>query len=145
MRALLSKIDERRFKNYSRAINTYIQFVNKNNIEYFQIGSSTWSFNDDLHVNASPELGLIVNGQKFYIKNYYKVANSSNKVDQRNTQEMLVLMQIATKNFIVEPDAKYAIFNFNNGKLIEAKPITDELLLNLELDAQFIVNIWNKV
>ena len=142
---LLLSINEKKVKNYTGAINTYIQFIKKNDVAYFKTGKSSWKLTDDLFVGASPELGLVVNGKKLYVKVYYKKKSSDAKLTKRNIQSSLTLMQLAEKDFQMEPDSNFAILNLQNGKIIEAGPLRSEDVLELEVDAQNFVTTWNRV
>ncbi|EPH94736.1 hypothetical protein D922_01534 [Enterococcus faecalis 06-MB-DW-09] len=142
---LLLTIDEKKTKNYTNAINTYIRFVNKNDVSYFKVGKSFWKLSDELFVGSSPELGLIVNGKKFYVKNYYKKKSTDAKVTKRNIQSTLTLMQLADRDFQMEPDSNFAVLNLQNGKIIEAGPLKSEDVLELEVDAQNFVNTWERI
>lgn len=137
--------DEKKLKNYIAAVKTYKRFINSNEVQYFQTGQSFWKLRDDLFVNASPEFGLIINGEPMLIKNNYKKRSATNKIDKRNINATLTLMQLAEKNFSVDENQKYCVFNFQNGKLIESSPLRSESILELEMDAEFILNIWNQV
>lgn len=131
--------------NFQKAVNTYIKFVNSHNVEYFPVGKATWQLRENLIVNASPEIGLIVDGQRYFIKNYYKKKNNTNKIDSRNIQASLTLMQLALKDYNVEPIDKFAILNFQTGKLIESKPLTPDHGLELQVDAEFFLNVWDAI
>ncbi|MFK4862336.1 hypothetical protein ACI1T5_02305 [Lactococcus petauri] len=144
LKGLLSTVDEKKVKNYTRAINTYISFVKRNKVEYFPVGKSTWNMNDELYVSSSPELGLIINGKKYYVKNYYKKHDDKTKVILKNINSTLTLMSLSKPNFEIEPDATFAVINFQNGKLIEAKAPSADNLLELEIEAENFINIWNK-
>lgn len=145
LKDLLTRIDEKKAKNFSGAINTYIHFVKKNDVSYFPVGKSYWKLTDDLFVGSSPELGLIVNGKKLYVKIFYKKKTADTKLTKRNIQSTLTLMQLADRDFEMEPDSNFAILNLQNGKLIEASPLQSESILELELDAETFVNTWNRV
>lgn len=145
LKDLLTRIDEKKAKNFSGAINTYIHFVKKNDVSYFPVGKSYWKLTDDLFIGSSPELGLIVNGKKLYVKNFYKKKTADTKLTKRNIQSTLTLMQLADRDFEMEPDSNFAILNLQNGKLIEASPLQSENILELELDAETFVNTWNRV
>ncbi|KSU06326.1 hypothetical protein KF282_1225 [Lactococcus lactis subsp. lactis] len=144
LRDVLINLDEKKIKNYTRAINTYISFVKKNNVEYFSVGKASWNMNDELFVSSSPELGLIINGKKYYVKNYYKKHDDKTKVVLKNINSTLTLMSLSEPNFDIEPDAKFAVINFQNGKLIEAKTPASDNVMELEIEAENFVNIWNK-
>lgn len=145
LKDLLTRINEKKAKNFSGAINTYIHFVKKNEVSYFPVGKSYWKLTDDLFVGSSPELGLIVNGKKLYVKIFYKKKSADTKLTKRNIQSTLTLMQLADRDFEMEPDSNFAILNLQNGKLIEASPLQSESILELELDAETFVNTWNRV
>lgn len=137
--------DEKKLKNYIAAVKTYKRFINSNEVEYFQTGQAFWKLRDDLYVNASPEFGLIINGEPMLMKNNYKKRSTTNKIDKRNINATLTLMQLAEKNFSVPKNQKYCVFNFQNGKVIESSPLRSESILELEMDAEFILNIWDQV
>lgn len=145
LKYLLSTIHENKVKNYTSAIKNYVNFINKNDVTYFSPGKSFWKLTDTLFIGSSPELGLIVNGKKLYVKNYYKKKTSDTKVTKRNINSILTLMQISEKDFQLMPDENFAILNLQNGKLIEATPLQSESILELEIDAQNFVNTWERI
>lgn len=145
LKYLLPTINEKKIKNYTSAINRYINFINKNDVTYFPAGKSFWKLTDELFVGSSPELGLIVNGKKLYVKNYYKKKTSDSKLTKRNINSILTLMQLSEKDFPLTPDENFAILNLQNGKLIEASPLQSESILELEIDAQSFINTWERI
>jgi len=145
LKNLLSIVDEKKVKNYTSLINSYIRFINKNNVEYFPCGKAFWKLSDELFVGSSPELGLIVNGKKYYVKNYYKKKDSDSKITQRNIKSTLTLMQLSDKNFPLEQNSNFAVLNLQNGKLIEAQPLLSESIMELEIDAKSFVDIWSRI
>ena len=100
---------------------------------------------DDLLVSSSPELGLIVNGNKYYVKIFYKKKDKDTKVIKRNINSILTLMQLAKKDFEVDPNAKFAVLNLQNGKLIVASPPNPDDVFELEIEADDFINTWNKL
>lgn len=145
LRDLLTTVPPKDFENYSRVISAYIKFINKNEVEYFSVGKAFWEYSDEFFVGSNPELGLIINGKKFYIKNYYKKPEPNTKLTKRNIKSTLTLMQLAKPNFEVDPNAGFAVLNLQNGKLIEGTSPTSSDLLELELDAQQFINMWNRL
>lgn len=144
LKLILNTIDKKKVQNYSRAINTYISFVKKNNVEYFQVGKAFWEISDELFVGSNPELGLIINGKKYYVKNYYKKKESNTRVTKKNINSTLTLMQLAKPNFEIDPNATFAVLNLQTGNLIEATPPSKDDILELELEADHFVNTWNR-
>ncbi|MFW7420499.1 hypothetical protein ACODH8_09815 [Vagococcus fluvialis] len=145
LRDIIPNLPESKIKNYTNVINTYIKFINKNNVTYFETGKSYWKLDEDLFVGCSPEIGLIINGEKLYVKNYYKKKSNDTKITQRNINSTLTLMQIAERDFLLEDSSNFAVLNLQNGKLIKAPPLVSEDILELEIDAQSFVTTWNKV
>ncbi|WP_081168330.1 hypothetical protein [Lactococcus garvieae] len=145
LRDLLEVVSDKKIKTYSRAIKEYIRFVNKNDVKYFSVGKAHWTHSDDLLVSSSPELGLIINGDRYYVKIYYKKKAKDTKVTSRNINSILTLMQVAKKDFEIEPNAKFAVLNLQNGNLMVANSLNPEDLLELEMEADDFINMWNKV
>ena len=143
--SLSDRVSEKKRKNYSRAISKFLLFAKNNELEYFKTGKSFWKLSDDLFVGTSPELGLIVNGKKYYVKNWYKKPANDTKVSQRNIQSALTMMQISDCDFSKKENDQFAVLNLQNGKLIEAKPLLSEAVLELETDARTFVDIWSRV
>lgn len=145
LKELLEVVSQIKIKNYSRAINEYIRFINKNEVVYFPVGKAYWTHSDDLLVSSSPELGLIINGNKYYVKIFYKKKDKDTKVIKRNINSILTLMQLAKKDFEVDPNAKFAVLNLQNGKLIVASPPNPDDVFELEIEADDFINTWNKL
>ncbi|AVI19224.1 MULTISPECIES: hypothetical protein [Listeria] len=141
---LPKRVSEKKAKNYQRAVTKYVSFIRKNNASYFPVGKSFWSYSDDLFVRTSPEIGLTIDGKNFLVKNYYKKKDTNTKVTKRNIGSTLTMMQLSEKDFAVD-SSEFSVLNLQNGGLITAKPLMSESVLELELEAQNFVNIWNKV
>lgn len=142
---LPATVNEKKQANYQRVASKYVSFIKKTGAEYFEVGKARWNYPDELFVNASPELGLKIGDKKFLVKNYYKKKDSNSKITKQNINSTLTLMQLSTKDFEMDSDMSYAVLNLQNGKLIEASPLQSDSVLNLEVDAQTIVNIWKQV
>lgn len=145
LKDVLKEVPDAKIKNYSRVISTYTGFIKKNNVKYFSTGRAYWNTEDGLSVGSSPELGLVINGQKYYIKNYYKKKDGNVKVTKRNINSTLTLMQQSQKDFEIEPESKFAVLNLQNGKLIESSKISQGDILELDIEASQFINIWNQV
>lgn len=141
---VLNRVSEQKLKNYSRVISKYTSFIKSHNVEYFQTGSSFWKLNDDLFVRTSPELGLIIDGRKFYVKNWYKKPEKNSTVTAQKIKSTLTMMQISERDFQLE-DGNFAVLNLQNGKLLEAPPLLTESVMELEVDAATFIDIWNRL
>lgn len=65
-------VDRRKRKNYKESIKLYLKHFQNKEYEWFEPGKSFWSFNDELTVRSSPELGLIIDGKPQLVKLYFK-------------------------------------------------------------------------
>lgn len=142
---LISKVPEAKQKNYSRAISKYSAFLNSNDVEYFTPGKSYWKLSNELFVRTSPELGLIVNGKKLYVKNWYKKADNNTKITKRNINYSLTMMQLSDRDFKINDNENFAVLNLQTGKIIEASPLVSEAILELKVESDNFVNIWIKI
>ncbi|MEC6747361.1 hypothetical protein VXN63_02320 [Marinilactibacillus sp. XAAS-LB27] len=142
---LSSNVSEPKQRNYAKAIKNYVSFINNNEVEYFKPDKSYYNFSEDLSVRTSPELGLIVNGKRLYVKNWYKVSSTDTKINKRSIKSTLTMMRLSTKNFEVTDDENFAVLNLQNGKLTEATPVLEEDLLELEVDAGTFLSIWKQI
>lgn len=131
-------------KNYLHNANNFIRFVKDKNIKYFSVGSATWTLDDKVSINASPEFGMEIDGIKYCVKTYLKVPKSDTKVNLRNTAATLTLMEAAPKDFD-DTDCKYAVLNLQNGKLLTSVPNSADDIVDLELEAENYLNIWNHI
>lgn len=134
---------ERKSENYLRVANKFRAFLKGKDYKYFETGHSVWNNSPDMSIIASPELGLIIDGQRYFIKNYYKKKKSDEKVTQRYINSTLTLMQLAEPNFDTS-NGIFAVLNLQNGKLIEQKPLIDDDIMAFKIDAATFADIWQR-
>lgn len=140
---LLDEVNEKKKENYKKSINQYISFAKNKQINYFDTGSSYWSFNNELTVRSSPEIGLEIDGTPYLLKVYYK--GSKNKVDVHKVKSALTLMDCSKRDFVPPNGAITSLLNLNNKKLYESNGANKSLLLALEGDAAQFVYLWNNL
>lgn len=140
---LLEVVNERKKANYRKSINQYVNFARNKEIKYFETGSSFWSFNDELMVRSSPEIGLEIDDVPYLLKVYYKGKN--NKVDTHKVKSTLTLMDCSKRDFIPPDGAITALLNLNNRKFYESNGANKPLLLALEGEATQFVYLWNNL
>lgn len=129
--------------NYRKAINRFANFIKKNNVSFFPIKKSLWSY-EDLIVSASPELGMFINNEKFLVKIFYNIKKPEEKVTKRNIMPTLSLLNIANK--ASEQSQQVGLLNLQNGKLLTPKNSSlDTNLLELQLDAKTFLDYWEMV
>lgn len=137
--------DEKKQENYLLDAKKFISFVKSNNVEFFIVGHATWKLNEDFVINASPEIGMKIDGQKYCVKIYYKVPNKSSKLTKRSAHSMLTMMYLSTKDFS-DTDLNFALLNLQNGKIIPSTNTPNESdKLELMTDAAMIKGVWDNV
>ena len=143
---LLSVSNDSKKANYERDINKLIGFFKNRKVQHFDTGSASIKMSDDLSLNANPEIGLYIDGTPYLLKIYYKKPDTTTTITKRNIQSTLIAMSLAKKNFDVPSNAKVAVLNLQNGKLIELsdKPSEPEVQL-LEVDLQMFDLFWKSI
>lgn len=140
----VNNVDPNKRANYKRDLNKLPHFVNENKVSFFDVQKSYWNYNDQLRISASPELGVVTNsGEKYLLKNSYTIKKDDEKLLKRNILPTLTLMNIANDNPNIS-DATPAVLNLRNGKLIKSNSNLVDTV-ELEVDAQQIIDIWNKI
>lgn len=134
---------QRKRSNYQKAVKRFSNFVLKNNVSFFPVSQSLWSYSG-LTIATSPELGMNINGSKSLVKIFYNVKKPDEKVTKRNIMPMLALFDISNKASLHSTQA--GLLNLQNGKLLT--PDNSKLntnLLELEIDAKNFLNFWEMV
>lgn len=140
---VVDSVPLRKKANYRKAINRFAHFIEKNNVSFFPVNKSFWSY-EDLIVSASPELGMFINNEKFLVKIFYNIKKPEEKVTKRNIMPTLSLLNIANK--ASEQSQQVGLLNLQNGKLLTPKNSSlDTNLLELQLDAKTFLDYWEMV
>ncbi len=140
---VVDSVSLRKKANYRKAINRFAHFIEKNNVSFFPVNKSFWSY-EDLIVSASPELGMFINNEKFLVKIFYNIKKPEEKVTKRNIMPTLSLLNIANK--ASEQSQQVGLLNLQNGKLLTPKNSSlDTNLLELQLDAKTFLDYWGMV
>lgn len=140
---VVDSVSLRKKANYRKAIDRFAHFIEKNNVSFFPVNQSFWSY-EDLIVSASPELGMFINNEKFLVKIFYNIKKPEEKVTKRNIMPTLSLLNIANK--ASEQSQQVGLLNLQNGKLLTPKNSSlDTNLLELQLDAKTFLDYWGMV
>lgn len=131
--------------NFIKDATKFINFMKKHDVEFFEVGGATWSYKDKVRVSASPEYGMICDGQRYFVKNFYRKRNPKDKITLKKMRPTLTLMRTATSQVDLQ-GANAAILNLQTGRLIcDDKPVNAEKLLELQADAAQLADIWDMV
>ncbi|MHA7964403.1 hypothetical protein ACX93W_09660 [Paenibacillus sp. CAU 1782] len=140
---LLNNVHHRKTNQYTEAIKQYKRFVRNKEIEWFDPGKAFWS-SGELAVRATPELGLIINGQPHLIKLYFK--GTSEKLEKRTAMPTLTLLSAATRSEQI-PNATNSVLNIKKSTLY---PVTSQhnqtdMILSLKAEAAHFIHIWDNL
>ncbi len=139
LRVVAENADSRHKSNYYKDASRLINFISNNNVSFMPISKAQWNYLN-LTVTASPEIGMRIHEKDYAVKIYYKVKKPTERWLKNNIPPMLSIMRRASP----EETKTFAILNLQNGKLYtEDKYKTD--MLELEIDAQTLLDIWNRI
>lgn len=140
---LVDRTHESRKSGYAESVKQYKRFLKNKSIEYFDPGKAFWSFSE-LSVNASPELGLYINGAPYLIKLYFK--EQSEKLDKRKASSPLTLMSNSTRSKDFD-NPLIAVLNIKKNRLFEAGPSErkPDKVLSLRGEAAHFIHLWNEI
>ncbi|ACL03206.1 conserved hypothetical protein [Desulfatibacillum aliphaticivorans] len=135
---LLGKLtDHKKQKRYPEAIKGYKKFLGRKNIEWFTPPKELWS-HSGLDVRVNPELGLVINGDRFIIKLYFK----DEKLTKYKVPVIGALMISALASECDDSD-KFAILDVSNSKLITFEDQVADVMPLLAGEAYSFISIWD--
>lgn len=138
-----SKEDRR--ANFIKDATKFVNFMKKHDVQFFEVGNASWSYDNRINISASPEFGMICNGERYFVKNFYRKQNPKDKITLTKMRPTLTLMRTATSQTDLA-GANAAVLNLQNGKLLfDDKPINANKLLELQADAAQLADIWEMV
>lgn len=140
----IDKVKPDKKPNYVRTINNFKSFVKNNNIEFFAIGKAQWTMKDELLVNASPDIGMIINGKRYFVKLFPNVPQKNTKLNFRSVQNILTLLQETDTDFD-KSTGNFAVLRINSPHFFIADSIDRKASHLLVLNAKNFVNFWNEV
>jgi hypothetical protein len=131
--------DPKKISKYCDAIGGYEKFWGKKKITWFTPPNKRWAIGD-LRVRINPELGLIMNEQKYIVKLYLK----EDKVQKSRIDQILTLMEKELRN-IATKDALMAVLDVKSGKMFIKENDDISLLPLLEGEAISFETIWKGI
>lgn len=143
LKELIYVVSEDKQENYRKNINAYINFVKKNDPEYFSVGKAIWNFDDNLSVRANPEMGLIVNGTPHLVKVHYKTTNK--ELSKQTIKSTLTAIQLADSDYVLPDNPVYAVLNLANRRLYTSDNLIDDDVTLLKADAFQFSYLWTQL
>lgn len=131
--------DPKKVKRYPEAIRSYIKFLGRKQIEWFEPPRSKWTY-ADLTININPELGLKIKGNPYAIKLFFK----DDKLDKRKSDIVFYIMEEQLRDLVL-PNTTMAILDVKTPKLLTPTKIPDNMSILLESEAIAFMQIWNRI
>ncbi|PEC50280.1 hypothetical protein [Bacillus sp. AFS096315] len=137
---LLSNINSKKYNAYFNAVNSFQKTI-KGTVEWVDPPTFTWNYNNELIVSATPDLGLIINGEKYLMRTFYN--EDSTTIHKRNIMPSLTLLNHSDVNEKSSLDTIIGLFNLCTGRFYA---MDQEVLKDtnpLKYEAFLLINIWN--
>jgi hypothetical protein len=123
----------------SNTDNEAIKFLGRKKTEWFQPPSTIWCYKE-LKVKMNPELGIILNNDKYIIKLYFK----DTPIEKRYVDVLLWMMEQTLCDGIYK-GYKCALLDVERSKLHYQKVTEPGLATILESEADYLLNLWNSL
>ena len=131
--------DPKKVSNYLDAISGYEKFWGRKKIEWFSPPTKNWSIGN-MSIRINPELGLILNEQKYIIKLYFK----EDKVQKSRIDQILTLMENELRGK-ASKDTLMAVLDVKSSKIFIKEDNNMSLLPLLEGEASSFETIWKVI
>ncbi|MBJ2234950.1 hypothetical protein ACAW49_19295 [Pseudomonas sp. Env-44] len=134
--------DEKKIKNYPKAIQGYEKWWGKKNIAWNAPFSSNYSF-QGIDIGINPELGLVIEGEPFLIKLYLK----DEPLQKLRIDIVLALMVTALSGGAVA-DCKMAVLDVRNGKLFCSSNDSlsqAKLMKMVNAELAYVSALWDQI
>jgi len=133
----------RKREQYLEAVKQYKKYFKNRKVEWFDPGKSFWSFGD-LAVRSTPELGLIINGEKHLVKIYTK--SNDDRFDKWTITSALTLMADSERSKEFD-DATFSVLHVKKSKRYDIRPeeVSPDDIIVLQGEAGHFVEFWNRV
>ncbi len=134
--------EDKKRLHYKEAVQQYKRFCRGKEPEWFEPGKASWRFGR-LVVQASPDLGLRLNGQPHLIKLYFKEA--AQKLQKRSAAAALALLAASHQSASLDG----TVLGILNLKKSNFYPLSEgELetaMLLLEGEAAYFQHVWERL
>ena len=139
--ATIDKVKPDKKVNYIKTVNNFKSFVKNNNVQFLEVGKAKWNMEDELLVNASPDVGMIVDGKRYFVKIFPNVQQKTIRLDARAANSILTLLQETDTDFDVT-SGTFAVLRVNSTRLFTAEDIDERAKCLLTIDAKNFVDFW---
>jgi hypothetical protein len=117
-------------------INGYLKFLGRKKAEWFEPPTATWIYKD-LNIKMNPELGVVLNGEKYIIKLYFK----DSPLEKGDIAILLEMME-STLSTGIFTGYKCALLDIERSKLRYFKKKVPSVTALIEGEAESFIRIW---
>lgn len=137
---LLNSInDPKKIPNYGHALNGYRKWWGKKQIEWFDPPKNLYG-HAGIDVAINPELGLVIDGQRYVIKLYLK----DEPLIKLRIDLATVLMEIALRDLCEENDV-IALLDVRQGKLFRVSAPIKSTKVIVDAELAYVAALWPNV
>lgn len=134
--------DEKKIKNYPKAIQGYDKWWGKKNIAWSAPFSATYSY-QDIDIGINPELGLIIDGEPYLVKLYLK----DESLQKLRIDIVLALMECALRDG-APTNCKMAVLDVRSSKMFCSAndPAASEKLMKMvNAELAYVSALWEQI
>lgn len=137
LRALVADVDERRREHFDACVDGYAKWIGRKRIMWFRTPERVIWQAGELAVSIFPELGLSVNGTRYYIK----LHATSAPISQRKANILLQLVAKAVPDDAIKP----AVLDVRRSRLFTSTAVSADLDIVLRSEALSFVAMWREI
>lgn len=131
--------DAKKKSRYLSLIKGYSKFIGRKKAIWFDPPSASWDYKD-LRIKMNPEIGLILNSDKYIIKMYFK----DSPLQPKDIKVLLWMMENSLCTGIFT-GYKCALLDVESGKLHYKKSKDPSIHALLEGEAEFFLKLWHSL
>lgn len=132
--------DPKKINSYPLIVAGYKKWWGNKTLEWFDPPNSPYS-NFGIDVSINPELGLLINGQPYLIKLYFK----SDPLKKTNTEIITHLMSTCCSQLCPSQLTKMSILDVRRAKLISPNVPKPNIAAMLNAELSYIATLWPSV
>ena len=141
LKEVIREVVKEKQANYKEAVEGYISFWKKRNIEWVNPPRKTWAVGD-VRIELNPELGLMIKDKIYVIKLY---TTASTNIDKRHADLILNLMEKELRSKVAGDEVIFAVLDVKRGKLFENAKKDTSLFPILNGEARSFEVIWKSI
>ncbi|WDH37460.1 hypothetical protein [Pseudomonas chlororaphis] len=134
--------DEKKIKNYPKAIQGYEKWWGKKSITWNAPFSATYSY-QDIDIGINPELGLIIDGEPYLVKLYLK----EESLQKLRIDIVLALMESALTDG-APTNCKMAVLDVRSSKLFcsaNDPAASAKLMKMVNAELAYVSSLWEQI